>query len=396
MSARLLLISSDQAVGKSVRAAIDRVTSLIEIDHLRDGDDDIGEKYRPDGILIDSNVRNGVQTAFERIADAKRKFPKVPVIVLGNEMSAQLVLAALRAGADDFLDRDAGADQMRQAIQGCLSKVGESERPSRAKIAAILSALPSEQDQDFALNLALRAAKRSPDEMTLYIDLSVPATQAGIALGVELDFGVSHAIREVARVDKALLESALARDPNSGLYVMPLCTDFGADTPPLEAASFSALLQVLRGICGVIVINYGLFSRQKALLEMIQPGARFFVCCNQRLPSVRGANDLLRWFSENALGVPEIVVHELAPGHTPSPADIRNALKIADSIDLREDWDELAESVNQGKPLAFSTGKYGRGIDACLARLGIAPEAEPSFATRLRGWMRFGIPAEAS
>jgi pilus assembly protein CpaE len=394
MSARLLLISSDEAVAKAVRSAIDGAMSLMVLDSLPAGS--LREKYQPSAILIDSDVRNGVQTAFERIEATKRMFPTAAVIVLGNEMSAQLVLAALRAGADDFIDREADARQISLAICGSLARTADAPHSSRAKIAGVLGALSSEQDQDFAINLAVRAAKRSPGEMTLYIDLSVPATQAGIALGVEPEFGVSDAIREVARVDGALLESALARDPRSGLYVMPLCTGFGSQVSALEGASFAALLQVLRSCCATIVIYYGPFSRQRELLEMVQPAARFFVCCNQRFTSIKGAGELLGWFTQNGLGAPDVVVHTLAPGSTPSAADIRNVLKITQSIDLDASWEELAESVNSAKPLALQETRYSHALDVCLARIGIASEPQPDFLAQLRDWLLPKIAARAS
>lgn len=397
MSARFLLVSSDKSVASAVRSALDNAASLIELGHLTDKDDAIGERYEPDGVIIDSDVRNGVQTAFERVAAAKRKFPAAPIVVLGNEMSAQLVLAALRAGATDFLDRDAGVEQIRLALQSCLTKADDVQHRPRSRIAGVLSALPSEQDQDFALNLAIRAAGRMPDGMTLYIDLSLPATQAGIALGMELEFGVPDAIREVARVDRALLESAVARDPVSGIYILPLCANFESEPVPLDATGFAALLQVLRGICDVVIINYGPFSRQKALVEMVQPAAQLFVCCSQRFPSIRGTSDLLRWLSEGKLdGTTRVVVHELAPGQTPSPADIRNTLKISDSIDLEEAWEELAEHVNQGKPLALSNTRYSRSLDDCLSCMGIAIETKPDLAARLRSWLLLESVAEAS
>src|SRR6185503_3088395 len=105
------------------------------------------------------------QSAFEKIETAKHKFPATPVIVLGNEMSAQLVLAALRAGADEFIDREADATQIGLAVRGCLDRTADTPSASRARIAGVLSALASEQDQDFAVNLAVRAAKLSPSEM---------------------------------------------------------------------------------------------------------------------------------------------------------------------------------------------------------------------------------------
>jgi pilus assembly protein CpaE len=385
MSARLLLITADESTAKSVRTALDGAMSLMVLDHL--SAESLNETYEPNVVLIDSDVRSGVQTAFEKIEAAKRLFQETPVLVLGNELSAQLVLAALRAGADEFVDRDADPAEISTAIHVCLDKKAALPALSHAKIAGVLSALVSEHDSDFALNLAVRAAKLTPDEMTLYIDLSVPATQAGIALGLKPEFGVVEATREVARVDRALLESALAREPRTGLYVMPLCCDFGGDVPAFDTAAFAALLQILRGFCETIVINYGPFSRQRALLEMIRPAAHFFVCCNQRFPSIRGASDLLRWLSVNGFGAPQVVIHALAQGRTPSSADVRNALGIADSIDLDASWDELAGSLNDAKPAAFSDTRYSRGLDACLVRMGMVPEPAPDLMTQLLSWL---------
>jgi pilus assembly protein CpaE len=394
MSGRLLLVSSDTAVVSAVKSALDTTVSLLQIDQLPDDGGDLQEKFQPSGIIIDSDVRSGVTNAFERIAAARRQFPAAPVIVLGNEMSAQLVLAALRAGANDFLDREASAGQMQTAINACLAQSCEAQHQAHARVAGILSALPSEQDQDFALNLAVRAAKSAPGEMVLYIDLSLPATQAGIALGMELEFGLVDAVKELARLDRALLESAVARDARSGLYVLPLSPDFRSEGTALEAAGFAALLQVLKTIFHVVVIGYGPFSHQRALLEMAQPGAKFFLCCNQRFSSIRGAGELLHWLAESKIGeAPDVVVHDVAPNQTPTPADIRKALNISSSIDIEGSWDELADHLNAGKPLALSPSRYSRSLDSCLVRMGLIAEPKTDLKSRLRGWLNLNPEA---
>jgi pilus assembly protein CpaE len=387
MTGRLLLVCSDSEVIRAVTAALDSAASLLQIDHLPEGASDIKEKFQPNSIIIDTDARSGVSTAHERIAEARQRFPGVPVIALGNEMSAQLVLAALRGGADDFLDREADTGQIQAAIRACLARNG-AENATRAKIAAVLSPLASEQDQDFALNLAVRAAKRAGSGMALYIDLSLPATQAGVALGIGLEFGVPDAIREMARLDRALLEGALAREPRSGLYVMPLAADFRSEGAVLEAAGFAALLQMLQNIFDVIVIGYGPFSQQRALLEMVRPAAKFFTCCNQRFSSIRGAADMLRWLSENRVtDEAELVVHEMARGQTPAPGDICKTLNIRSSINLDGSWSELAGHFNDAKPMALSGSRYAAGLDACLSRLGLAEAPRQDVKARLRGWL---------
>jgi Flp pilus assembly CpaE family ATPase len=279
---------------------------------------------------------------------------------------------------------------MQAAIRSCSALNREPRRQGRARVATILGPLPSEQDQDFALNLAVRAAMQARGGMVLYLDLTLPASQAGMALGIDLKFSVTDAIRELSRLDRVLLEGAAARDARSGLYVMALSNDFESDNAALEPATFAALLQVLQNISDVIVINYGPFSRQRALLEMLPHGAQLFLCCSQRFPSVRGAADLLTWLAESKLPErPQLVIHELAPGQVPSPAEIRDVLNVPSSIDLGTSWDELAAHLNNARPMALSTSsRYGRAIDLCLAQMGMSPQPRPDFTARIRTWLR--------
>jgi hypothetical protein len=120
---------------------------------------------------------------------------------------------------------------------------------------------------------------------------------------------------------------------------------------------------------------------------MAQPNARWFLCCDQRFPSIRRAGEILEWLTANGLGAAEIVVQALAPGLTPTPSDIRRALNVQSTIDLDITWDALAESLNGAKPLALTDPGYSRGLDACLARLGLAPEPEADFLAHLWSWL---------
>jgi hypothetical protein len=208
----------------------------------------------------------------------------------------------------------------------------------------------------------------------------LPASHAGIALGLELKFGIGDAIREIARLDREFLESAAARCPRTGLYVMALADD--ARDGALDVAAFPALLQILRGIFDSIVIHLGPFSH---VLPPIAD-AEYFLCCNARFSSIRAAADVLRRLDGG--NIPRLVIHDLVPGRAPRPAEIRNALGVSQSIDLEAGWEELAMHLNDAKPLALGASRYARGLDLCLAALESAPRAQPGLRTLLGRWLR--------
>lgn len=388
MTDRLLLVSSDTALIQTVKSAMQAVASFLQVDGLGDQATRLGSQFQPTAIIIDSDARSGVRTTFERIAEAKRQFPSLPVIAMGNEMSAQLVLAAFRAGANDFIDREAPPHQIHQSIEACLAHRGKPVHSGRAQLLGVLSGLPDACDQDFSLNLAVRAARNAPKNLTLYIDMSLPVSQADIALGLKMKFSLADAVRELKRLDRALLESALARDPATGLYVMPLSRDFSAQQAGLEAESFGALLHMLRSIFDVIVIGYGPFSRQRALLEMA-PAAGLFLCCNQRFASIRAASDLRSWLAECEIKAsPIVVVHEMAPDMIPAPSDVTKALQAHHSVIIRGSWDSFAAQLNQGKPAALAaSSRYARALDECLALAGLGAPQPAKTRSLVREWL---------
>jgi pilus assembly protein CpaE len=368
MSARLLLVSADTGVAQAIRGALESAASLLRIDNLSDGAARAGEEFQPGMVLVDADAQSGIHTAFERIAAARRRFPAAQVIALGNEMSAQLVLAALRAGASDFVDRDAAPDEWRALLNA--GSAAPQCGPGHAATAAILSAVPNVLDEDFALNLALRAARQAPQAMTLFLDLSLPASAAGIALNMELKFTLADALREIARLDRAFLESAVARCPRSGLYGMALTSDVRHAAQMPAAPDFLALLQILQSLCDIIVICYGAFSHNLALSEGID--AQTFLCCNQRFTSIRAADALLHGLRENKR-TPHLVIHAPGAGRAPLPADIRKVLAMDSSIDLDTDWNALTGHFNDAAPLALGgSARYGRALDSALLQLGLA------------------------
>jgi hypothetical protein len=132
---------------------------------------------------------------------------------------------------------------------------------------------------------------------------------------------------------------------------------------------------------------------------MATPAGHFFLCCNQRFSSIHAASDVMGWLAglDNAI-TPDIVVHEIAPGLIPAPADICKALRVPRSINVAGSWSQLTQQLNNGTPAAFaSTSRYCQALDSCLTRMGgFAPLPDHNIAARLRERLKLFSDARAS
>lgn len=389
---RVLLISGDKELATRVKRALDTDATVMLADPAADNVGEIAEQFRPEGVLVDADVSMGARTAFERLSTLRGWFADIPMIVIGNEAGAQLILTAMRAGAQDFIDRDARDDDFRNAVRHHIAE-SRFRTASLSRLVMALSATQADGDDDFALNMAVTIAAARPNEGVLLVDLGLPASNAAIALGLEMNFRVKDAVKEMSRLDRALLDSALARCPRSGLYVLPLALHGAESDWAMDIHDLRALLEICQSLYDVVIVSCGPFSRQEEILSLPEEGAPFFLPCTQRFTSIKAAAEMLR-FVRNLRGgrdEPVLMIHEFAPGMAPDPVSIRNAVGAARALELPADWRELAESVNRGEPLALvPSSHYAREMSRHMQALNLTPRVEEDHgsATSLRNLTR--------
>jgi pilus assembly protein CpaE len=390
---RVLLISGEAALGEQVKRALESVATVMRADPMATNIVEAAKQFVPDAVIVDSDARTGAQTTYERLSTIRQWFDETPIVVVGNEMGAQLILTAMRAGAQDFVDRDASDRELKGVVLRHLGARAASGRPERGQMVCVMSPTPGDEARDLAVNIASSLAAARRGEGVILVDLSLPASDAGIALGLELPFRVGEAVKDIARLDRALLDGALARCPRSGLYVLPLSRYGDADGWAVDMQDLRALIQMLQSLYDVVVIDYGPFSRHEDLIGLPGSNAVFFLSCNQRFTSIKAAGELMRTVNaQRPSGIaPVLAVHEFAPALAPDFNDIKAALGPVHAVKLSARWAELADSVNRGVPLSLAgPSPYVDQLTGALAAMGLMPERghAPVAEQPVRSWAR--------
>ncbi|MFZ2470030.1 MAG: hypothetical protein WAW54_16710 [Parvibaculum sedimenti] len=255
---RILLISTDAPLGEQVKRALDAAATVVRVDPISDNVVDLARQFTPDAVIVDSNLRSGAQTLYERLVDIRQWFEdETPIVVVGNEMGAQLILTAMRAGAKDFIDRDASDREFKNVMLRHLANRAASGADNHSQMVVVLSPMPSDENGDLSVNLGCMIAAARPRDGVILVDLSLPASDVGIALGVDLNFRVNDAVREIARLDRALLDGALARCPRSGLSLLPLALYGEGEGWSVDMQDLRALLEMLQSLYDVVIVYGG-------------------------------------------------------------------------------------------------------------------------------------------
>ncbi|PSB24123.1 response regulator [Stenomitos frigidus] len=118
---RVLVIDDDVALTERLQAeATGRSLHLIMASNL-EAAQRLLDRNRPEAILLDLTVADGHEAGLTWLTTLRRQYPQIPVLVLTQRDQFHDRIAAVRLGAQAFLQKPATVEQIFQAIAQTLS-----------------------------------------------------------------------------------------------------------------------------------------------------------------------------------------------------------------------------------------------------------------------------------
>lgn len=165
------------------------------------------QETNPDVLLID--IAPESSTAALRAVDVMHsELPKATLIAIGDTAQSQTIIHAMRAGAREFLQRPAPVNHLVEAFARISSDRTVRHAGRRGTIFTVIDAKGGSGATTVAVNLAM--ALKGLHANTALVDLA-PLGHAALHLNVKPTFGVLDAIRNLHRLDQALVESFMTR-----------------------------------------------------------------------------------------------------------------------------------------------------------------------------------------
>jgi pilus assembly protein CpaE len=379
---RIALISEDEDLHRRLESALGDEVTLDRLPGRMEALPFDLDRLRPSLVLFD------LRTEFEMsVRQAVEAGAGLPLVVIGEARDGAQVIQSVRAGALDFIDREDDPVRLRDQIVRRMSALPAQPRGEAGDFSVVMAAQPGGGAGAFALNLAVLKSRAAGEG--LLIDCTLPASEAGAALGLNPSYTLWDASRDVERLDRTLLSAAVATHLDSGLRLLPLAAR-STDEAALSAESFLETLATIRPMFRMSVLNVGGVRQPQLLAAMLGAATQIYFLCPQSLTAVRDGKDLLAGLpadldlARRAL----LVVEDYDPEIALTDAQVRQALGFERSLRLPQARTELLNSLNLGRPLVIDgpAGPYVQAVmQAAGATGGVAADGGGQAAS---GWTR--------
>lgn len=320
-------------------------------------------------VVVQFDIRQDLEASVKLAQWLREHQPKLPVLGMGYANTPKVPLAALRGGAQDFLDMAGATDEQLKPFWA-LSMRGSAMAPGSApagaqhlgKTIALLGARPGMGVSTLAVHLAAalvqtmgggRPTAEKQGMLVGLLDLGFPLRDGLMHLGLQSSFHMVDALQSKHRLDPALLAAALPRH-HSGSVVLPWPAQAQA-MRDVEPRSMSSMVQRLRAFFAWQVIDLGGFPA----MEMVQAAAseadHVWVVCDQSVGGIVSMTEMLKSLPPKPGGTPMcdgLVVNRVLRGAGMTPEEI--ARRVAHPLRHVLPQRDLAmlQAASQGKLLS--------------------------------------------
>ena len=317
-----------------------------------------GEAVVSDVFIVD--IRSDASSGMATIERLRAGHHQVSIFAVASTSEPELILQAMRAGANEFFawNAAAGGRTFEESFQGAIRRTAARRDAATAGARqpcvthVFLGAKGGSGTTTVAINTAVEIA-RLTKRPTVVIDLKQCMGEVALFLGVRPRFTVLDAIENLHRLDKDFLRELMTRH-KSGLDILAGSEQF--DRPNAnDAGAIEELLRVLGKIYDFIIIDVGNVVNACAVASLYAADTVFLVA-NPDVPSIRNAQRLVDRVRQLGAGSErvKVLLNRTSEHHLIEPKQIETALGLGIHHKFASDYRTVSTALNSGVPLTLT------------------------------------------
>jgi len=241
------------------------------------------------GLIVD--ISGDSEGAIRAVEKVKQAAPDLFTIVSNFHADGETVISCMRAGANEFLLQPIKRSEFREAMQR-MERAPRHAVAGESKLGKVFTFIGTKGGvgaTTMAVNFAAVLAQRKLS--TVLIDLDWIGNDAAMQLGAAPQYTLMEVSENLERMDQALFEGFVTRDPLGFFLVGPpdALEQHGNFTEHMIREFVTFLVEKY----DAIVIDGGRSVSNEVVLAAAQVSASVFLVIDQEFPSIRNAQRYL-------------------------------------------------------------------------------------------------------
>jgi pilus assembly protein CpaE len=284
--------------------------------------DEPGAIERLTGILMEKQARIlllGLDSFHEELGAFFRKIraviPQVKIVAIHSNADPKIILAAMRAGAAEFLHPPLG-ESMRSALERIAAHPGELEMvPRQGKVIGFLSSKGGCGATTLACHIATELRRQTRSEVLL-ADLDFTSGMIGFLMKSPGEYSILDAVQNLYRLDASIWKGLVGKGKPE-ISIMPSPVALSQDVR-LEEGDIQRVLRFMRSQHDWTIVDLGrsLSRLSRAAVEEVD---QLFLVSTLEVPALYGVKNIIRLLTETAGDIRKL---EIVLNRAPATMDI--------------------------------------------------------------------------
>jgi pilus assembly protein CpaE len=303
--------------------------------------------------LVVINLDPNPLANLKKMAHLPRQYPQVSFFVMSQTMDAQVLMQAMQCGVREFIPLPVNEENFSSALDRIANQHGMGKK---ARLLHFIPTIGGCGSTTVACNTAAALAKSGAKTVLLDMDL----VRGGVAgyFDIRPRFTIADVMESGDKLDKTLLDNALAIHESSGLSILAR-PDLPEDTQRVKPASLSRLLNVLSRIFDYVVID-SIMSVDPLYAAIVQQADVNAIVMQLNVPSAKNTERFVGTLRRMAIDPHKIKVTAnrfVKKGWDIDPAEVEKTLGLKIAHYIPNDFKTAINAINLGEPFVLALPK---------------------------------------
>jgi pilus assembly protein CpaE len=352
----IVVVDADDSVQKMLKNRLDgmeNVKLVSESGQIEQAFESL-QKIKPDVLLLE--LPKDPTNALGWTEKIKLELPDTSIFVSSSVKTPELIISAMRAGAQEFLSRPIDPDELKKAIEKVLitKKQLKAQTPTRGRIISVFSKKGGLGVTTLAVNLGV-ALSQLAEKRAALIDLDLQLGDITSFLNLSPQYNIIDVCDKNGGVDEVKLQSCLTRH-ESGLFVLSEPKN-PVESENVSSSQINQILTILRSMFSYVIIDTPHVLDPKTL-EAFELSDNIILVIVPNLSSIRAGKKALEVFRDLGYVRDKIrVIINRASKKDPIRTDqIEKTLDHPVSWVIPNNYPAVIEAINSGIPLVNHKG----------------------------------------